>query len=401
MTIQYKIPRKSKQARIAPIPLARPKVYKAAVGESHKYKLRTNPTDERSSTYELTVQYFSTGTCEEWLLFRKNLNKVIKGLHLTKGPTKFELASNLLTGDALSIFKNAQIGIENFTETNESFETCLDECAYAIFPSRAELYQKRYMRRSLAKPDEMTMREFMSRIQEINEYFPSFPPDYEGNAVGKLTESELVEIGEFAIPEEWQDTMHLHNVDPLTVGVSEFIEFCERLETLHRPSEPDPAAVKRKRSTGKTRSGKSGKTVAAADDSSGEHYCMLHGYGNHSSEDCYQLKAQAKRMKSSDDGSSSKRHSKSRTHKSKYNRSSGEKQYSKQELNTMVNAMVNKALKGSTKKRKRNSNRKVVEELNQFEELSISTEEKSDSDDSKSKSSSDSNSLESSSSQSS
>ena len=43
------------------------------------------------------------------------------------------------------------------TETNASFENCRDAVALAVFPTRPEPYQKRYMCRSLEKPDDMTM----------------------------------------------------------------------------------------------------------------------------------------------------------------------------------------------------------------------------------------------------
>ena len=371
MTIRHRVPKKTKQNRIAPIPLARPEVKRTVPGGSHKYKLRTSPTDGNSPTYELTVPYFSTGTCEEWLIFRKNLNKVIKGLNLTNGSGKFELARNLLTGDALSIFDTAA-SPEEITETNSNFEACLDSVALAVFPTRAELYQKRYLRRSLDKPDDMTMREFMSRIQEINEYLPQFPVDYEGHPVRKLSESELVEIGEYAIAENWQDTMHLHNIDPLTVGVAEFIEFCERLETLDRSDDTDQRTETAARSKRKRIPRSKIRKSEVEDDSSGDHYCMLHGRGNHTTENCYQLKSQAKRMKiSNGDGKTGNR--KQYTTNKSYNRDSSKPQYSKQELNTIVNAMVKKALRG-TNKRKR-SVAKTEQELNQFKTLSISGSE--------------------------
>lgn len=368
MTIRYRVPKKTKAKRIAPIPLARPKPLKAIPGESHKYKLRTSPTDGNSPQYELTVPYFSTGTCEEWLIFRKSLKKVITGLNLTTGTARFELARNLLTGDALSIFNTTASDTSQVTsETLVSFETCLDAVAYAVFPTRAELYQKRYMRRSLEKPTDMSMREFMSRLQEINEYFLQFPLDYNGDKVRKLSEAELVEIGEYAIPQDWQDTMHLHNLDPLTAGVSDFIEFCERLETLDSQSDDDKPTRKRtKRTT-------SGKTNRDNDHASGDLVCMLHGRGNHTSDDCYQLKGLAKRHKSSDSKTDSKSNGYRKSGHSSYNKDSGKPQYTKNELNTIVNAMVKKALRG-TNKRKR-AVAKTTEELNQFETLSISGSE--------------------------
>ena len=182
-----------------------------------------------------------------------------------------------------------------------------------------------------------------------------------------MSEAELVEIGEYAIPQDWQDTMHLHNLDPLTAGVSDFIEFCERLETLDSQSDDDKPTRKRtKRTT-------SGKTNRDNDHASGDLVCMLHGRGNHTSDDCYQLKGLAKRHKSSDSKTDSKSNGYRKSGHSSYNKDSGKPQYTKNELNTIVNAMVKKALRG-TNKRKR-AVAKTTEELNQFETLSISGSE--------------------------
>ena len=363
MTIRYRALKKTKAKRIAPIPLARPKPLKAIPGESHKCELRTSPTDGNSPQFELTVPYFSTGTCEEWLIFRKNLKKVTTGLNLTTGSARYELARNLLTGDALSIFNTTAADSTLITsETKESCETCLDAVAYAVFPTRAELCQKRYMRRSLEKPIEMSMREFMSRLQEINEYFPKFPVDYNGDSVRKLSEAELVEIGEYAIPQDWQDTMHLHNLDPLTAGVSDFIEFCERLETLDQSEDDQPTRKRAKRTV-------SGKTKRDNDHATGDQVCLTHGHCDHSSDDCYQLKGLAKRH-NGNDKSNSKKGNYSKSANKSYKKDSGKPKCSKHELNTIVNAMVKKALRG-TNKRKR-AVAKSTEELNQFESLSIS-----------------------------
>ena len=36
-------------------------------------KLRSNPADENSQTYELTVPFFRSGTPEDWLLTKKDI----------------------------------------------------------------------------------------------------------------------------------------------------------------------------------------------------------------------------------------------------------------------------------------------------------------------------------------
>ena len=80
------------------------------------YKLQNNPAEEGSPVYELSVPYFCSGTCEEYLLFEKNLNCILTGQGATTGPNKFLVARHLLEGDALTIFNNAMPADAN--ETN-------------------------------------------------------------------------------------------------------------------------------------------------------------------------------------------------------------------------------------------------------------------------------------------
>ena len=112
---------------------------------------------------------------------------------------------------------------------------------------------------------------------------------------------------------------------------------------------------------------KSGKTKS--DNDRDDLVCLLHGRGNHTSDNCYQLKGLAKRHKIGTD-SGKGNYSKSTK---PYKKDSGKPQCTKNELNTIVNAMVKKALRG-TNKRKRTV-AKTSEELNQFESLSISGSE--------------------------
>ena len=114
-------------------------------GQYHMYKLHTNPTSATSLTYELDVPLFSTGTVEEWLRFRNNLGRVVRGQNATGPGAKFALARRSLESEALATFNN-QAATD--AETNESFEECLDKVGNLIFPKRALQLQKRYMRRN-------------------------------------------------------------------------------------------------------------------------------------------------------------------------------------------------------------------------------------------------------------
>ena len=57
------------------IGLERPEKPTLTKGEYVVLKCRTNPLEESSSTYDLPIPYYSTGTPEEWLRFERNLEK--------------------------------------------------------------------------------------------------------------------------------------------------------------------------------------------------------------------------------------------------------------------------------------------------------------------------------------
>lgn len=341
---------------VPPIPYKRPERKELHKGEYHTYKLRNTHTADGGSqalTYDLSVPYFSTGTCEDWILFRRNLDKVIKGQNVTDGPGRFTMARQLLEGDALATFNNALDG----NETVANFNVCLDAVRDQVFPSRAILLQKRYMRRFLRKPAGHTTREFAARLQEINGYLPKFPRVVEGEDPVKLPDDEVLDILEFGVPVSWQKAMLLQDFDPLRHDVKAFVAFCERLEQVES-TEKDSTKPAAKQGKGKKRvrieeTGGSGKKSTK--------HCMLHGDGSHSTEDCFTLKNQAKKMKAVYDAQTPE----------------GRRSIKKSnELHTLIAEEVKRALKSGTKYKSVKSTKKraATEQLEKFEQLSISEE---------------------------
>ena len=45
------------------------------------------------------------------------------------------------------------------------------------------MIQKRYMKKFIKKPCDMKIRALVSRIQELNNYLPSFPPSVSGTVI--------------------------------------------------------------------------------------------------------------------------------------------------------------------------------------------------------------------------
>ncbi len=136
------------------------------------------------------------------------------------------MARQLMEGAALSKFDKS--ALLHGAETLIHYEEVMRDISSYVFPTRALQVQKRYMRRHMRKSPYMKMKEYMARVEELNNYL-SMLPDY---TIGdKLHEDELLDIYEYGIPKSWQKQFLLQNWDPQHHTKQEFREFCERLET--------------------------------------------------------------------------------------------------------------------------------------------------------------------------
>ena len=140
----------------------------------------------------------------------------------------------------------------------------------------------------------MQIREFMTRLTEINKYLPQFPPFAKEN---KLPQEEVMEIAEFATPSVWQKAMVLHRFDLSEHTPSEFVEFCERLKY---------AKVGTYKTESKTNSknGNDGTSWASKTFNKNpkrklneEKFCEYHQVHEHDTGECKVVLAQAKRMR--------------------------------------------------------------------------------------------------------
>jgi hypothetical protein len=68
------------------------------------FKLRAVPTNPDSQLNSLSVPYYTTGTPEQWILIRKNLDKVLIGQHITTGHPAYAMTWHILEGMALVKF---------------------------------------------------------------------------------------------------------------------------------------------------------------------------------------------------------------------------------------------------------------------------------------------------------
>jgi hypothetical protein len=213
-------------AAAPPIQLQRPRRVEWDSGTYLNLRLLAVPGNNDSPTYSMPVRYFDNGTPEEWLMFQKALSKVLIGQNITTGPPTYGMARRLMEGAALSKFDES--ALLQGAETLVHYEEVMKDITNYVFPTRALQIQKRYMRRHMRKAPFMKMKDYMARVEELNNYLSMFP-DY--NNGDELHEDELLDIYEYGIPKTWSKQFLLQNWDPQHHTKQEFREFCERLET--------------------------------------------------------------------------------------------------------------------------------------------------------------------------
>ena len=280
-------------------------------------------------------------------------------MNATNGPNKFNITRSLLRGRAATTFTQAAQGK---TETNDNYNDVLTTVSRSIFPPRAAQTQKRYMRRYLRKPKDVSARDHVARIVELNSYFDDFPPDENGNSVDRLDEDEILDNLDFGNPHSWQKQMILQNFDPVSNSLDDFVAFCKSLEqadTVHDSTNSLNNNKSTKSSTTTSAGGKSKRKSRGLD-------CLLHGDDcGHTTHDCRTIKAQAKNMKATWNAQT---------------RDGKKKLKEKHELNALIAEAVDNALT-ATKKKRRKERREVERKLNAFKQLDISSTSTVDTDD--------------------
>ena len=347
-----------------PIALERPVKKELEKGDYLTYKLRNDPADPQSPGYELTIPYFRDGTPEQFLRFRKNLNKVFAGQNVTDGPGMFTIGRRLMDGDALSHFENF-VTAEALTQTVNNFTRAMEAVGKHVFPAQAAKLQKRYLRRFVRKPIGMSSRMFVARVQELNNYLPFFPSQVPGEPISRLDDDEIIDLMEFGVPRSWQKKMEEHNFDSTNTTIGEFLAFCERMERIEQMDNAKSGGGGRP-DQGGGRAGKSDvnrkrKADVAAHKSKGDKnlFCLYHGENNtHSTDECYLVKKEVRLMKDRPSNMDVPR----------------KKEYSnkKQELNAY--GKTKSSGQRGAKKARTDSKAEHVEELKNFEELSLSDE---------------------------
>ena len=370
---------KSKSLEVTPaIALERPEPKEYSSQNFLSNKCYSTPGDANSNTYNVSVQYFEEGTPEEWLQLLAAHKRICQGQNINNGPGTYNALSRHLKGTILSKYNTVQEARGN--QTLEHFNLVAADLTAHVFPSKAYVIQKRYMKKFIKKPRDMKIRALVSRIQELNNYLPSFPPSVSETAPTKLPDDELKEIVYNALPSSWQVAMTTQGFDYPNEDIQDIIGFCERYEILEE--DPIPRKKRGKESSKSTSKSKKRKIrfESSSEDSDDDStvaykYCQYHGKCNHTTEQCIDIKrliSDDKRRKRNNRYSEKKRYN-GKNHKDREYKKKRKSGYVKRsEVNILATKKLKKYLRKKMKKEK------PMEELQNFEKIKLSDDEKSE-----------------------
>ena len=140
---------------------------------------------------------------EEWIIFLDLVQKALVGQNITTGSPMYKCMERVLKGDAKAEFTQQAYLVGSHTVGN--FTTVMATMIVHNFPVLAYQDQKQYMYRYLRKPITMKVCTFTTRLIQLNNYLPYFPPLRTGQMVTALPDDEVKEILYHAIPNSWRE----------------------------------------------------------------------------------------------------------------------------------------------------------------------------------------------------
>ena len=308
------------------------------------YPLYSDPTNNRSQTYKVTVRKLDgTEDVRTMINWSKDVNKVLTGLGIT-GDNNYAQAKtvtlSMMTGRVATIYEyrlQHSAELRMGTRAAEAYANdggddaakarakqavidagwnvadnlrlahirhSLNETLTALMPKKVLARCKRHLRRHCRKPRDMKIREYSHLVSMMSWMEFTHLPPWQPNQ--NLSEEEVMDIILFGIPKSWEKEMERQGFDPLVHTMAQVIGKLEDIESAEgfdaEATKVTPANTKtnkKKPSNGN----KNSQTSNESGNGNGKKHCLFHGWGGHTSDECEKLKQQVKKLKT-DNGNS-------------------------------------------------------------------------------------------------
>ena len=119
-------------------------------------------------TYDYQAPVFTSGTPEEWLIFKARFERFLTGQHMATAIQRYACACRFLQERALSLF-NTQADAQHQVNL-ANYDQIMTLVNNSMFPQKAYITQTRWMPRYLKKPHDMKTRDYVIRVLKLNTY---------------------------------------------------------------------------------------------------------------------------------------------------------------------------------------------------------------------------------------
>ena len=126
-----------------------------------------------SDLYEFKMSFVDNDDQEGFLLFMHNFNITLAASGTLEAGAKYQYICSLVRGEALSQFVSLSSDVEITKTLN--VENIMKGLAQYPPPINSQSKQNRFMPCGMKKPRALTVRRYLARLIDLNEYLASFP----------------------------------------------------------------------------------------------------------------------------------------------------------------------------------------------------------------------------------
>ena len=160
-------------------------------GEIRELLVLSDPSNDNSTKINQRIKILAhPKNLMEVLRARVAIEKGLIGNAINNGPNGFCFTRSFLDGEALRIFelKAQELG----HQTAGNLKLAFNHVVYYFAPKECLSKHKRYMRYRITKPRDMSTRQYVGFVRDLNGRLAQMPPNFDTAQV--LEETELVDF---------------------------------------------------------------------------------------------------------------------------------------------------------------------------------------------------------------
>ena len=190
-------------------------------------KLSIYPTSSTSELYEFKMSLFENVEPEEFLLVVRKFNMTFGASGMLEAGAKIQYLGTLFRGESLRQFDSLSANVQIMQTLN--VDDIIKGLAQYFSPVNSLSKQKRAMRRGMKKSCALTVRRYVARLIDIDEYLASFPG---ATLNDTICVTELNEILLNNMPDSWYRQAYVKCSYCGSITFKTYVNVFERMEIV-------------------------------------------------------------------------------------------------------------------------------------------------------------------------